>query len=106
MGAPNATRTGPRFGHFHLRMQDLVEALDADRHDRDVEPRADHADAGAERADLALVLALAFREDQDRVAVGQDLADVAQRLPRARLALRQRERVEELARRGSSSGCS
>ena len=37
----------------------------------------------------------ALREDQDRPPAARQLADVLQRLARARLALRQRERVEE-----------
>ena len=41
---------------------------------------------------------LAFRENQHREAVREHLADVAQRLPRAGLALRQRKRVEEQRR--------
>ena len=52
---------------------------------------------GRKLADRAVVVTLPLRKDQHGVAVAGDLADVAQRLARAGLALRQRERVEELA---------
>ena len=53
---------------------------------------------GRNGRDFAMVGPFAFGKDQHREAVAEQLARIAQRLARARLALRQRERVEECRR--------
>ena len=80
-------------------MEHLVEPLDADRHHRHVQAGADHADAGPEPVDLAGLGPPTLREDQDRKAGVEDLADVLQRLPRAGLALRSGNALKKSAAR-------
>ena len=79
--------------------QDVIEPFQPDRHDRDPEPRRDHPDAGLEAARSLRSRCGALREYQNRRALPDELADVAQRLPRAGATLRQREGVEEDADR-------
>src|SRR3954464_6430165 len=89
-------RPGP--GHLPGLVQDLVQARNPHRDDRDVEPGANHPDAAPERVQLSIGRSLALREDEQRIALGEQGADVAQRLPGAGLPLRQREGVEEQGR--------
>src|ERR1051326_368355 len=81
--------------HLPGVMQDFVESFNPDGDHRHAEARRDHADTGTEPLDLAGVAPLAFGKDEDRKAVLEHLADVAERLPRAGFALRERTRVEE-----------
>src|SRR5688572_19798267 len=76
-------------------MEYTVEAVEPYRHNRDAQSRGDHPHAWLERVDLPRVGAFALGENQERVALRHQLADVAQRLARARFALRQGKRIEE-----------
>ena len=79
-------------------MQDSVYPGDADGHDGDIESSRDHPDAAAKRGDFLRLGPHALGKDQDRPPSRNQLADVGQRVPRPRLALRDRERVEEARR--------
>src|SRR5262245_27121072 len=74
--------------------EELVYVIDTDRHDRHIETRGDHPDTTAKRFDVTGRRADSLGKYQDRPAFAGQLTDVLQRLPRARLALRQRKRVE------------
>ena len=89
------TRTRSGLRHLPRLMEDAIDAFEADRNHRHAQPRRHHPDAGTKRTDFAMIGTLAFWKDQHREAVADELARVAQRLPRARLALWQRERVEK-----------
>src|SRR5438046_760659 len=78
-----------------IRRLHMLQPVDPDWHHLDRQPRRDHADPRPKAADRAVFRTAAFRKDQHREAVLQDLADVAECLPGAGLPLRQRERVEE-----------
>src|ERR1041385_5891904 len=78
--------------HSRTRIEYPINAVDAHRDDRHVEPRRHHADPAAELVDLAGGEALAFGKDQRRPAVTRQLTGVAERLPRACLTLRKRKR--------------
>src|SRR4029453_1590726 len=88
----------PGSGHLPGVMEDLVQAGNAHRYDRNVEPGADHPDAAPEGIELPVGGPLAFGEDEQGVALREQGADVAQSLAGAGLALGQREGVEEQRR--------
>src|SRR5258708_39420855 len=73
----------------------MLEAGDASRAVLRAELGRDHADAGAEPIDRTVLRAPSLGEDQQGMSISEQLADVTQGLSRARLALRQRERVEQ-----------
>src|SRR3970282_1156963 len=72
-------------GHPGPCVKRPVRPFEADGDDRHAEARADHADARPERVDLAGVRPAAFREDQYRKSVSEQLANIPQCLPRAGL---------------------
>src|SRR5688500_10899763 len=79
-------------------MEDPVDAFQADRDHRHAQSGSHHADTGAKRRDLAMVGALPYGKDEHRKAVADQLSRIPKRLSRARLALRQRKRVEDRRR--------
>src|SRR5262249_50662170 len=81
--------------HLPTVVQYFFETFDTHRYHGEIELRRDHSDARTEAVDLAGVGSLAFRKNQHGVSAFHHLADVAQRLPGARLTLRQRKRVAE-----------
>jgi hypothetical protein len=92
---PEPDRHVARSGHPRPWIEHAIEPLDPHRHDRHVQPRADHPDAGPEGVDLLVLGPAALRKDQDREAIAQQLSNVAQGVPRAGLALGQRKGVEK-----------
>src|SRR5919197_3313614 len=82
-------------GHVPVFVQHAIESLEMYGHNRHVQTRGHHADTRLKTPDLARLRPLAFGKDQNRDAVADEIADVAQRLTRAGFALRQRKRVEE-----------
>src|SRR5262245_15446958 len=89
-GRPEPDAGRPGHGHLPGVVQDLVEPGDADRHHRDVQAGADHPDASPERVHRAIAGPPALREDEQGIALAEQRPDVAQRLARAGLPLRQR----------------
>ena len=59
---------------FRILMQHAIEASQPHWHHRDSQPRCQHSHARLEVADLTGFRSLAFREDEDRVAVGDKRA--------------------------------
>src|SRR5438105_2494423 len=70
----------------------VVQPFEPHGNDRELEPRRDHRDTWSERNDFRF--AIAFRKNQNRIAVCDHLADVAQGLAGSGPELRQRKRVE------------
>src|SRR5689334_15306126 len=96
-GADNyADRSGLR--HLPRLMEHAIDPFDADGNNGTPQPRRHHADAGTKRSDFAMIRTLALWKDQHGEAAGDELAGVAQRLTRARFALRQREGIEKSGR--------
>src|SRR5689334_22452052 len=88
----------PGLRHLPRLMQHAIDAFDADGNHGNPQPRRHHADAGTKRSDFAMIRTLALWKDQHGEAVGDELPSVAQRLTRARFALRQREGIEKSGR--------
>ena len=76
-------------------VQDAVETLEPDRNDRDAEPGGDHRRSGLELADARRPPSGGPPGRSGPSIRGNQLANISQRLPRARFPLRERERVEE-----------
>src|ERR1051325_1595930 len=72
-----------------------LQPLQPDWHDKQVQMRCDHPDAGTERVQLSGIRAVTFRKDQLRPALLRQFAHIANGLPRSGLALRNREGIEE-----------
>src|SRR5580698_2655676 len=72
----------------------LFQALDAHRDHRNFQPRHQHSNTRLKWEKLTGIGAFSFREDEDAVALRGEVCSVAERVARAGLALRQRERVE------------
>src|SRR5581483_3805589 len=64
--APERDARAARPRHAPAGVQHPIETVDPHGDDRHVEPRGDHADAGTEPSDLAVLAPLTFRKDQDR----------------------------------------
>src|SRR3954471_14859671 len=84
-----------RLGHFPPRVKHLVEPCQPDGNDWDVQPGSHHGNSRTERLDFSMIRPFSLWKNQDRKPVIDEIARVPKGLPRAGLALRQRERVEE-----------
>src|SRR5687767_5498304 len=79
-------------------MKNFLEAVQPDRNDWNVEARGNHTYAGLKAVDLAVIGSLSLRVNENRISLADEFPDVTQGLSGPRLALRQRERVEEESR--------